>query len=41
MEHINLWFRAGIDYFPTLRLQHQFKFCETDAEGEGQENNQK
>jgi len=37
MKSINFWLRAGT-YFPTLHLQHQFRFCKTDAEGEGQEN---
>ena len=41
MKNINLWLRADHYYFPTLRLQPQFKNCETDAEGEGQKNNKK
>ena len=38
MDSINFWLRAGGNYFPALRLQHQSRIYETDAEGEGQEN---
>lgn len=41
MNSFSFWLRAGAYYFPALRLQHQFRIRETDAEGEGLENNKK